>query len=360
MKTITVTTQNAINYGAVLQAYALQQVLIGLGVEDRLLNLARGTFPYYFKPKFDRTLPSVMYNNLVRAIRKSDMRTKIRRFNAFTANYLMQTKCYSTIREVLDDPPQAHVYITGGDQMFNSSSVRRPTNLLAFGDPNVKRISYSTSLGTNWFENSDAASIFKRALSAYDAISLRESGSKAPLEALLQRPVSVHVDPTLLLDKTHWANLITQEINQKYILCYSLLNNTKLNDLILSEKKRLGLPVWVINPNPRCYVKHADKVIYDAGPIEFLNLISGADEVISTSFHGVCFSVIFEKPFLCLVKIGGDLRYESLLCLLKLQDRIMNSDVNALPAEISYDRIREILHTEREKSLKYLKGALSL
>ena len=360
MKTITVTTQNALNYGAVLQAYALQQILQEMHVEDCLLNLARSGGSYYRKLVFNRTLPSVLYNNFVRRIRKADMQEKARKFYAFTKENLLQTKRYSSIAEVLADPPPADTYITGGDQMFNESCLCRPTNLLSFGETQTRRVSYSTSLGTNWFQHSDKAESFKKALSVYSAISLREQGSKAAVEALIEKSVSVNLDPSLLLDKTHWERFITPPTDTKYILCYSLLNNEKLNDLILAEKKRLGLPVWVINPNPRCYVKHANKVIYNAGPIEFLNLIYGAQEVISTSFHGVCFSVLFEKPFYCLTRAGSDLRYESLLQLLGLHDRDLSNNTDELPSDIDYKKVNAILQEERERSRQYLKGALSL
>jgi len=360
MKSLTVTTQNAINYGAVLQSYALNKTLLSFNVEDELLNLKRGSVPYYVKCSL-KNFPSAIYNNLIRFIRKKDIKLKEKRFFEFVNNNIKTTKEYKTIQEVVDNPPDADVYITGGDQMFNESSVNRATNLLMFGREDIKRISYSTSMGSYWIDGSDKKDKFISALKKYSNISLREAQCKEPLEKLLEKSVSVNIDPTLLASESIWQQFIKPNKNKDYVLCYSLLNNSKLNKLVEKIKQKTKLPVYVISPNARCYVKGADKIIYNAGPIEFLNLIYHAKEVISTSFHGVCFSVIFEKPFYCLTKNGGDYRFENLLNILGLLDRIVNDKIdNLVDCKIDYSRVKKLIIKERQKAKNYLKGALGI
>ena len=128
MKSITVTTQNAINYGAVLQSYALNKTLLSFNVEDELLNLKRGYVPDYVKCSL-KNFPSAIYNNLIRLFRKKDIKLKEKRFFEFVNNNIKTTKEYKTIQEVVDNPPEADVYITGGDQMFNESRDRKSTRL---------------------------------------------------------------------------------------------------------------------------------------------------------------------------------------------------------------------------------------
>lgn len=357
MKTVTVTTQNAINYGAVLQAYALQQVLFDMGIDDSLLDLRRGCADYYRKISA-RMFLSDVYNNLVLWHRRNDIRRKEEKFAAFIKENIHTTHEYIGMDDVLANPPEADAYITGGDQMFNRSVLNRPTNILDFGRSETLRISYSTSLGTIWFQTDEEKSFFAQALSRYSAISLREKEHVQDVHRLINKNVSVNIDPTLLLETKHWEKFISNKKENGYILCYSLLNNPRLNELVMAEKERLKKPVWVISPDVRCYVRGADKVIFDAGPKDFIELLYNADEVISTSFHGVCFSIIFRKPFYCLTRQGGDPRFRSLLETLNLENRNIDKVESRSLEKINYLNIEKTIATARQNGKDYLRKAL--
>lgn len=358
METLTVTTQNAINYGAVLQAYALHHTLRGMGVNDRLLDLSKMNTDYYDKVVFGKRTPGILYNNIIKMIYRKQITKKEHRFIEFINNNIILTKNYKTMDDVLSDPPSADVYITGGDQMFNYTSVLRPTNYLEFGDESIKRISYSTSLGENEIMKGHEED-FKNKLIRYHSISLREQNSKAFVEEILNKEVSVNIDPTFLIDADYWGKLSKATVKGKYILCYCLLNNKNLENTLNKLKKATGLDVVVINPQARCYIK-GDKIIRDAGPEEFLGLIKNAEWVVSTSFHGICFSLMFERPFYCLIKQDGDIRYDSLLTKMGLTERIIRDGSDFEPTEIDYTNIREIIKKERENGIEYLRNTLEI
>ena len=357
MKTITVTTQNAINYGAVLQAYALNNTLRTLGVDDRLLDLSRMQKSFFVKVRGARNIIYALYSNLKALRYYKDLKKKYEKFENFVNKNIVVTDNYKTMEDVVNNPPSADVYITGGDQMFNYTSVLRPTNYLEFGDECVRRVSYSTSLGKNEVMEGHMED-FKQKLQRYEHISLRESKSKTFVEKIIGKEVNVNIDPSLLLEAADWRKIAKKRQRGKYIFCYCLLENEKLQMLIDKMKEKTGLPVVVLNPNVNCFVK-ADEIIRDAGPEEFLGLIDSADYVISTSFHGVCFSVIFEKPFYCLVK-PNDVRYESLLEMLGLEDRKVESVETLAEETINYKKVKNIIKSEREKSIEYLKMALGI
>lgn len=364
MKTVTMTTQNAYNYGGTLQAYALNKALRNLGVEDKLLNFYRDTRDEYYKPfKISGTMHRDLFNNFVSFIYKGQLDKRKRSFDEFIEKNIETTPRYNNMEELRSAPPKADVFITGGDQMMNVSNNHTPKEHLGFREQfefetkNARRISYSSSMGSNSiFEGYQDE--FKKRLLEYDAISVREDKTKDFLEGMVDCSVNVNVDPVFLLDKDEWGNF-TGKKKEKYILVYSLLNNPVLNDIIQKIKEDTGLPVWVINPWPRCYT-NGDRIIRDAGPAEFLNLIKNAEYVVSTSFHGVCFSIIFEKNFYCLVRKEGDIRYESLLNKFGLSDRIVRYKEDVNYNDIDFNIVKKVVADELEHSLTYLKEALEI
>ncbi|MBW8014713.1 MAG: polysaccharide pyruvyl transferase family protein [Planctomycetes bacterium] len=364
MKTVTVTHQNAINYGAVLQAYALQQQLRKLGVDDELLDLKRYDRLYFREFKFNKYLPSYIYNNIINLSYVHKTRKRIVRFRDFVEKNIKTTRSYRTSEEIIDDPPVADAYITGSDQTFNTRLGIKPERFLRFGSEGTRRISYASSMGIPLVEEKYQDE-FISAIKAYSFLSTREKSAAEYISKLCSVPCSTHLDPSLLLTKDEWSRLTSRStlhkraMPGKYILVYVLLYNPLLNDAVKKLKSQTGLDVIVINPNSRCSVK-GDVIIRDAGPLEFLNLYKNAEYVLTTSFHGTCFSLIFEKKFFSFIRKTGETRINNFLSMLNLSDRII-SDVSRINLdEISYDHVNAILQSERARTIEYLTKALGL
>lgn len=256
--------------------------------------------------------------------------------------------------------------LVGSDQLWNLRANDFDWSyFLEFAD-NEKKISYAASFGPKkmvWSDEEKAR--VKNALEKYDSISVREEGSKANVEEILNKEVPIHMDPTILLDKKEWNDIMPKEkiYDGKYILYYSLGQNREHIDLVKKISKLLKMPVVTTRYAGRRELFSGFKQIYDVGPVEFLNLIKNAELVISSSFHGTIFSTLFEVPFFAINGIK-DYRISTLLKKLDLQERsidIENYNEKCFKyKKINFDKARDELEKERKKSTEYLMKALDI
>ncbi len=363
MKTVTVTHQNAINYGAVLQAYALQQQLIKLCVDDEILDLER-THQIFNEVKFNKHLPGNIYSSILNLVYIVQTKKKIKRIKEFVKNNINTTRHYKAIEEVIQNPPVADAYITGSDQTFNTFSGVKYHNFLKFGGKGIKRMSYASSMGISAVKD-EYLDEFISAIKAYDFLSVREESTAAYISELCAVPCATNIDPSLLLTKEEWGKLasgstLNRKIgHRKYILVYLLLNNPLLDAAAKKIKKETGLEVIVITSNAMCSV-HGDIIVRDAGPAEFLELFKNAEYVLTTSFHGACFSILFQKTFFSFIRNVGETRITNLLNIMHLSERIITDLSQIRLDSISYDVPNEILQKKRVEAIEYLSKALGI
>lgn len=361
-KTITVTTHRAINYGAVLQAYALQNVQKKLGYENEILDFIREESIYekmYFT-SFRHFLISV-YLNMETILHKRAVMELYKKFENFRNTHLHLTKPYYSISQITNNPPSANCYVTGSDQVFYLSNDDEIYNIrtLNFGDSSIKRYSYAASLVQFSLKDSQR-DLLCNTLNTFDEISLREQSGAQYLNSFYDRKIDVHIDPTLLLNQSDW-NLLAEEpnINTSYILCYPLLGHKKLQKIIDELKKETNLPVFCIQTEQIKRIK-ADVYIRTASPEQFLGYIKNASYIVTTSFHGTALSIIYEKPFYTLIKDYKSERMTDLLELLGIdrKERIIEEDGETILSftPIEYDSVNEKRRIEAEKSLEYLQS----
>lgn len=306
----TITCHNVYNYGASLQAYALQHYLETLDNDVEIIDFQPDFLSYHYKPfKIAKTgkaaaickvLPFMRYPyGLVKNRRMFKTWGRKKSFDSFTTNFLHLTKRYNTSEELRNDPPKADVYVAGSDQIWNTQYMngKEPAFYLDFG--NAKKISYAASFAVSKIQ--DAWKPFvKKELSHLNHISVREKTGLMILEDLGIKDGKVVVDPVFLLGKEHWLNLCNQakKYNFKkegYILVYDFENDERIQSLAIKLKDYLHIPI--INVNDHNTLSYVNKNINDAGPLEFLSLVNNAKVVISSSFHATSFSLIFNKQF---------------------------------------------------------------
>lgn len=195
-------------------------------------------------------------------------------------------------------------------------------------------------------------------LSEYSAISTRETGSADNVERLLGKRPEVHVDPTFLLTKEEWRN-IQNDVNHKngkYILLYCLepsYEQVRMANLI---SKKLNLPILVLRYNNKNDWFNIFDHKYDAGPKDFLSYIDNAAMILSSSFHGTAFSLIYHKPFFVFNGMS-DNRISSILTRTGLTDRSINSvsDVdNVKIRPLDDELVEKFISEERERSAQFL------
>lgn len=364
--TATITFHASHNYGSVLQAYALQKKIKALGYENEIINFRterqKDLYTVFTKRKGFR----YVLKNLSHAMFYKQLKCKYDRFEDFILNELQTTKKeYKTIEEIEKDSLEYDSYISGSDQIWNPM----PADFdWAYYLPFVKegkKISYAASFGQSAaIGNVDIQSKIKKYLELYDWISVREKGSADNVKMLIGRDAETVLDPTLLLSANEWDKVASQEkqIQGEYIFLYTLFATKEIMDIAKYFSKSLGLKVVVSNFSNNIDVFNSFVKKYDCGPREFLWYIKNASLILTSSFHGSVFSVIYQKPFF---SIGGkdDARINTLLELSGLSDRSLTAENMTKKIkktfDIDYSSTLQIYNSAIEDSIKFLRKALS-
>ena len=316
---------------------------------------------FFVKKGIKNKLKSLLVFN-----RKHEILLKEERFEDFMKKYLNLTKEYNSLEELSEEQFNYDYYLSGSDQLWNLRAKDFDWSYYLEFVKKGKRISYAASfgpLGQSW--NEEQMKRVKEDLLKYDFISVRERGSFDNVQKLTGREAEINVDPTMLLSKNDWDKIIPKERIEKkdYILLYDLGSADETRKLALKVSKILKLPVVItkymgIKHHFSKFEKH-----YDCGTLEFLNLIKNAKLILSSSFHGTVFSIIFNKPFYAINGLK-DYRINTLLEKMDLKERTIelnNIEVKCRNAfSIDFKSANVLLKEEQNKSEQYLKKALDI
>lgn len=363
MRIKTITCHDVYNYGASLQAYALQTYLKKLGHDVEIIDY----LPEYLsgRYKFFHILPnSRLYKYAIKnkffyflcciyqIKRKYSTYGRKKAFDVFKKEYLQCTRLYKNYQELKANPPLADAYIVGSDQVWSCTSAigKDPAFYLDFGSVSIKKYSYAASFGQSKLqpENIDFVS---SQLCKFNAVSVRESTGIDILKALNIEGINV-VDPVLLLKPNEWARLVSSDkmIKEDYILVYDLYHADKqMQDAVSTLANDKGLKI--VSINSRTGLNYADVNISKAGPIEFLNLIYYCTYCCSNSFHATMFSVIFHKPFFVFNRHDNVSRIKDFLDIINMQQCLNPESLNVV---FDYNVITNRLYKVIEKSKDYL------
>ena len=366
MKIRTITCHDVANYGAALQALALQTYLEKQGHDVRIIDYV----PEYIKPYDIWSVhpASHLYKpskyffafRLFWAVRKYiHIRPTLKRleaFKGFNSRYFKLTRHYSSYGELSNDPPAADVYIAGSDQIWrtNMNNGKDPAFYMQFGDKKVRRISYAASFGLPHL--TDGMDYLVRTyLSGIDAISVRESSGVGILERLgLQG--SLVVDPVFLLTKKEWTELLCLKnplTEEPYLLVYDLnRGNMPEEKRTFARKyaKEHGLKIIAVNDIME--TGYADVNINDAGPAEFVSLVANARFVLSDSFHATAFSCIMHTPFRVYFNLKQAARIEDFLEMVGA-GHCMNCRVEE-ECSIDWEMVQNVLDGKIKESKEFL------
>lgn len=235
------------------------------------------------------------------------------------------------------------------------------------------KIAYAASIGTNSVSQTFLEHVTPL-INRFDFISVREKSAKEILQPYVNKPIKVVLDPTLLLARDEWDKIVVQPaVPQPYIFVYLLGEKREHRRLIKKYAKTLGLKIVFLphvhfrfNPAD-CFF--ADYNLYDVGPREFVGLIKNAEMVITDSFHGCVFSIIYQKKFWALKrhkdseKENMNSRLYTLFDSLGLQDRLIEDesteyDAKSLNRQIDYSQVEAKLDALRKDSSDFLLNAI--
>ena len=343
MKIAIITFQDAINYGAAMQAFALKQVMGEYGKCD-IINYYNEFFHKYKEKKSVKDFVSLMLNTWTHEKKRG-------KFEKFQSNYLTDFTKQYTDDELGELNSKYDLFITGSYQVWNlECSGNKTAYFLDFVEDNNKKASYAASFGGTYLTNE---LLIKNMLSSFSNISIREESGKQFLKKLLGRDCPVVLDPTLLLDKEEWKNYFQLGLNEEYVLVYEVLNGSKLLSLAKQYAMEYHLTLKYITSSNRPQL--GIQCIRDASPEEWLQLIANSAYVFTNSFHGLAFSLIFEKQFaveLLPPPATTNGRLIELLQQLGLEERVISDCLP--PHGINYNSVNMKLKTMREKSLAYI------
>lgn len=350
-----VTFHTALNYGAILQTYALQKFLKNNGIENVVINYDCPFIKKCYSPFFISNKKII--NSLVRGfLFKNKITKKRKNFNYFLKKYINLSCRYGSVNEMVKDINNYKYFIAGSDQVWSPISANFDDfYFLPFAN-DYQKFSYAASLGTSILTENEKTEL-KQRLKGFTSISVREESAKKILKDITGNDnIEVHVDPTLLLSKNDWKELTNDNVsNDKYLLIFNV--EKQINDIEFAKElaKQKNLKLKYIND--RTLIKDKNIEYIEAPtPSDFINLFANAEIVVTNSFHGTVFSIIFEKEFYVELnnKKARNIRSEALLEKLNIRNREISSTDIFNASKINWQNVEKILDIERNKSKEYI------
>ena len=304
-----ITMHKVLNCGSALQVYALQRKLDSLGCPSEIID-----YRYEDKSRPRASLKArlaAFFREALFGFPEARMKRKFKDF--YRKHLILSPQTYDRER-IAKEPPQYDLYIAGSDQVWNPRFIGDDTNfLLSFTPEGARRISYASSIAATALDGALKAR-YARYLSRFQALSVRERSAVA-----------------LLVGKEEWnslAALSRYRISEPYILVYALSYMfdpfPEIYGIVEEVQKTLGLKVVFLQGRARDAFRAGSRLIKAAGPADFASLFQHAAFVITTSFHGVSFALIHDKPLIGIVDKGSeaDSRLSSLLEAVKATEAL--------------------------------------
>lgn len=353
MKIAIVTQPLMSNYGGILQNYALQKVLKNLGhipvtidkvpKPDNFLKYYISTLKEFAYKILGIKIDGVFYHSLWK--RKENI-------DSFVRKNISLTKCVYRPTAKLVDSLKTDALIAGSDQVWRRAyNPNIVDSFLGFSKTtDVRRIAYAASFGIDHLEyTEDELKQCRELARRFDAVSVREKNGVRLCKDYLGVDAVQVLDPTLLLTRKDYEFICRdiKRLNGKFLLCYLLDMTNELKDKVNAFAKERNLTVIHIGAdnNLRCSIE------------EWLAYFRDAAYIVTNSFHGTVFSIIFHKRFVTITNEGrGGDRFTSLLNTFGLQDRILNNRFEE--KEIDWESVSKAIHNGQEYSISFLKNSL--
>lgn len=357
------TFHTADNYGAVLQAYALQKCL-----EDKMLynveiiDFSTPLLRNEYRIMYLRS-SNIIKNALLKAINICyyfKLKDRKRKFNYFRNNVIKLSKTrYESIEDVKNKIYPYDIFISGSDQVFNPYINYSDIFFLNFSKGKGKKIAYAPSFGVSDFNDAITKRI-KPFLEDFDMLSCREQNGAEYLSKIMDKEIPMVLDPVFLLTKEMWQAVATlPSISEKYIFVYDLNGGKNLLRLAKKIAKKKHLPIICCTGNLINYYNGV-KCLYNVGPQEFLGYIANAEYVVTDSFHGTSLAILFETKFISYIAMKKTAsRLISILSSLGLNDQII-TDVEAFNIDdIKWGQYQNRLADLVDKSYTFLQKSVS-
>lgn len=353
MKVGILTFHNAYNYGAILQTYATQELVKMYGHDVEIID--------YHNKKIDDS-----YNK-----KKLHLKKVIRRRFWTAPKYLIEKYLYWKRRNAFHLFVEKHIKLSkrikepfkdntfnsydliliGSDQLWNKK-ITGGWDKMYWGDfkasPNTRKVAWSICMNKINLDDDDILFI-KKHLENFELITVREKDLLSFVSKLTSKNIYQTLDPTLVLPSDYWEEVCHDVKEKNYIAVYAVQDEDKTIDFARKIASTHKKPLVIIRSYSKWNFTSENKEY--AGPDDFLSYIRHADMVVTTSFHGAVFSIIYQKQFVCPI-FRDNVRVESLLESLNIRARRIKSisEYNNLKP-IDYTRVKIELNSLREDTL---------
>lgn len=379
------------NYGSMLQAYATQKIMQewnlpceNICIDGLKKEIDGSKIRFYLKQVNN---PQVLSGTIVRIVKKKviqktkkntvgkDLKIRNACFHNFMEQNFIVSKRYDSKQELAEacKNQKYSAVIVGSDQLWLPSNIEADYYTLNWVPDNVPKIAFSTSFGTSFLPKKNQA-MASQFLHRFQAISVREETGRQMIKDYAGLDVPVVSDPTLLFNGEDWMCIQKKKpiISGKYILCYFLGNNKEDRQFAKRLREHTGYKIVALlhlDEYIKADTQYADETPFDIGPGELLNLIRNAQYIVTDSFHGSVFSIIYKKTFFTSrrVRKEGILctnnRLDSLFDKLGIEGRLIQGTENVeecLNRTIDYDKVHCNLDSLVKETKQYLRNALNL
>jgi hypothetical protein len=369
------TFHDAKNYGAALQMYALFITIKKMGYSPEILRYYDSDYLGASRRKrtfFDiyRLLKNNNFNLLPYIKTKTQRKLVKKKFDEFKNDYfVLSDKEYYSEKSLIEANKLYQGFITGSDMVWSDIGQNLSVFFLEFADQK-KRISYAPSItGTEKFDEQMNINM-KRWIEGIRFLSCRELSGVKYIHSLTNRNSKLVLDPTLLIDKNEWIDYLklNQKVKQDYILCYVFGGLSKSFSFKLNSfAKKNKLKIRYIPNNPKEFLLEKKKNLTPIyGPRELPELFLNAKYIVTNTFHGLAFSIIFEKNFLILSRSNkakmsshGE-RLTNLLSITRIENRFYDhhQNLDSQFENIDFENAKKRLLKARRESLEFLSNAL--
>lgn len=344
------TYHHTTNFGSLLQTYALFKKVSELGYDCQVIDYRNDAVERREAPK---KLKECRGLRQIRDYLKYEpkKREKAAAFKMFAEQHMSISDKRYDIHSVYQTNNLYDTFLVGSDLVWDFSINNHDlTYMLDFANENSKKIAYASSVGKLW-DSCDISHV-SQCLNSFDHIGVRESEIKTALTGMIATPVDFVGDPTILVRPEEWANMAAPRIiDEDYVLVYFSDKDMKIYEDAVQYGKEKKLPVYLISYS---WVPNDLKAIRPTTVDEFLSLIRYADTVFTASYHGMLFSLYFEKNFYYYNR-GWKARMRSIAEYLHIESR---EQLNSDACELDYCDIIPKMNELRYSSEQHLKSWL--
>lgn len=347
-----ITCHYAYNYGAVLQTYALYTYLKLEGHNVQVINYR----PWYYKGS---TSSKNIFRRLLRKILRVPDNIKSEKvFYDYLKQNIKMSAEYSSYKELLSANLKSDLFIAGSDQIWNTN-LPNGKDLAFYLDfvKSGKRVAYAASLGMDSISKYDIT-FFKKHLKNFNNISVREITAKKLLKQIGIDNVEVVLDPVYLLSSEEWKSKEEKpkfKYTGKYVLIYGFNHQKEIFKDAKIYAEKYGYMLYSVNTFWEDILMRCDQYFWNCTPFEFIYLINHAECIFTNSFHGLSFSLIFNKPvYLYQKKDTGNSRMMDLIKILNIDEKKLLYNDMFDEKFIDYNQVNKNISSKRKESILYL------